>query len=74
MFFFYQGELINNIEKNVKSAAEYVDVSKTETHKAVEYKKNRYKIASVPNFFKPFKRQNAAKTAADQNISDVNQN
>uniref|UniRef100_A0A3Q1J7C3 t-SNARE coiled-coil homology domain-containing protein n=2 Tax=Anabas testudineus TaxID=64144 RepID=A0A3Q1J7C3_ANATE len=69
-----QGELINNIEKNVRSAAEYVDVSKAETHKAVEYKKNRYKITSVPNFFKPFKRQTAAKTATDQNTSDVNQN
>ncbi|KAK2818988.1 hypothetical protein Q5P01_024549 [Channa striata] len=51
-----QGEIINNIEKNVTSAAEYVDVSKAETHKAVAYKKNPYKIASLPSFFKPFKR------------------
>lgn len=71
MFFFYQGELINNIEKNVRSAAEYVDKSKTETQKAAEYKQNRYKIGSVPNFFKPFKRQTTPKTATDQKTSDV---
>lgn len=70
MFFFWQGELINNIEKNVTSAAEYVGMSKAETHKAVTYKKNPYKIASLPSFFKPFKKQTSAKTATDQNTSD----
>ncbi|XP_018536183.1 syntaxin-2 [Lates calcarifer] len=65
-----QGELINNIEKNVTSAAEYVGMSKAETHKAVTYKKNPYKIASLPSFFKPFKKQTSAKTATDQNTSD----
>ncbi|XP_051268885.1 syntaxin-2-like isoform X2 [Dicentrarchus labrax] len=64
-----QGELINNIEKNVMSAAEYIEVSKDETYKAVTYKKNPYKIASLPNFLKPFKRQTTAKT--DQNTSDL---
>ncbi|XP_029372040.1 syntaxin-2-like isoform X2 [Echeneis naucrates] len=67
-----QGELINNIEKNVTSAAEYVLVSKEETKKAVMYKKNSYKIASMPGFFKPFKRQTAAKTTTDHNTSDLN--
>uniref|UniRef100_A0A087XNX6 t-SNARE coiled-coil homology domain-containing protein n=1 Tax=Poecilia formosa TaxID=48698 RepID=A0A087XNX6_POEFO len=38
-----QGELINNIEKNVTSAGEYVDAAKEETHEALGYKKNRYK-------------------------------
>ncbi|KAM3600525.1 uncharacterized protein V6R79_024649 [Siganus canaliculatus] len=67
-----QGELINNIEKNVTSAAEYVDSSKAETCKAVEYKKNPYKIASLPSFFKSFKRKPPAKSAAaDQNTSDL---
>ncbi|XP_019937328.2 syntaxin-2-like [Paralichthys olivaceus] len=66
-----QGDLINNIEKNVTSAAEYVDASKQETNKAVTYKKNPYKIASLPDFFKPFKRQTTAKTAADHNTSDL---
>uniref|UniRef100_UPI0037E8907D syntaxin-2-like n=1 Tax=Semicossyphus pulcher TaxID=241346 RepID=UPI0037E8907D len=66
-----QGELINNIEKNVRSAAKYVDVSKEETDKAVAYKKNPYKIASLPSFFKPFRRQANTKTA-DQNTSGVN--
>ncbi|KAI3362047.1 hypothetical protein L3Q82_012389 [Scortum barcoo] len=67
-----QGELINNIEKNVTSAAEYVDMSKAETCKAVAYKKNPYKVASLPSFFKPFKRKTTAKTATDQNNSDLN--
>ncbi|XP_042251021.1 syntaxin-2-like isoform X2 [Thunnus maccoyii] len=67
-----QGELINNIEKNVTSAAEYVDMSKAETNKAVTYKKNPHKIASLPSFFKPFKRRTAAKTGSDQNTSDLN--
>ncbi|XP_045922988.1 syntaxin-2-like [Micropterus dolomieu] len=58
-----QGELINNIEKNVMSAAEYVDTSKAETNKAVAYKKNPYKIASLPNFFK---RNSASESATDQ--------
>ncbi|XP_069019065.1 syntaxin-2-like [Embiotoca jacksoni] len=69
-----QGELINNIEKNVTSAAEYVDVSKAETSKAVAYKKNPHKIASLPNFLKPFKRQTAAQTTTDQNTSDLHHN
>lgn len=60
-----QGELINNIEKNVTTAGDYVDVSKMETNKALEYKKNPYKIASLPSFFKPFRRQASTKTAAD---------
>ncbi|XP_044030725.1 syntaxin-2-like isoform X2 [Siniperca chuatsi] len=66
-----QGELINNIEKNVTSAAEYVDMSKAEIDKAVTYKKNPHKIASLPSFFKPFKRKTAAKSATDQNTSDL---
>uniref|UniRef100_A0A3Q4BZ55 t-SNARE coiled-coil homology domain-containing protein n=1 Tax=Mola mola TaxID=94237 RepID=A0A3Q4BZ55_MOLML len=43
-----QGEMLNNIERNVSGAAEYVQVSKAETHKAVTYKKNPYKVASLP--------------------------
>uniref|UniRef100_A0A3P8RR16 t-SNARE coiled-coil homology domain-containing protein n=1 Tax=Amphiprion percula TaxID=161767 RepID=A0A3P8RR16_AMPPE len=65
-----QGDLINNIEKNVTSAAEYVDASKTETHKAVEYKKNPYKIAFLPNFLRRSKRKTADKT--DQNMCSLN--
>ncbi|XP_034402626.1 syntaxin-2-like [Cyclopterus lumpus] len=67
-----QGDLINNIEKNVTSAAEYVDVSKAKTSEAVAYKKNRHKIASLPSFFKSFKRKTTAKTAPDQNASHLN--
>ncbi|XP_015240110.1 PREDICTED: syntaxin-2-like isoform X1 [Cyprinodon variegatus] len=65
-----QGEMINNIEKNVTSAGEYVDVSKEETHKALEYKKNRYKIASLPSFLKPFRRQASTKSATDEDSSE----
>ncbi|XP_077398576.1 syntaxin-2-like [Vanacampus margaritifer] len=52
-----QGELVNSIEKNVASAAEYVEESKQETHKAVTYKKNPYKIVSLPRIFKSFRRK-----------------
>ncbi|KAG7499272.1 hypothetical protein JOB18_033728 [Solea senegalensis] len=69
-----QGDLINNIEKNVSSAVDYVDMSKEETNKAVVYKKNPYKIASLPSFLKPFKRQTSFKTAMDQNPSNSNHN
>uniref|UniRef100_A0A8C6V9K5 t-SNARE coiled-coil homology domain-containing protein n=1 Tax=Neogobius melanostomus TaxID=47308 RepID=A0A8C6V9K5_9GOBI len=34
-----QGELMNNIEKNVMGATDYVSNSKTETEKAIAYKK-----------------------------------
>lgn len=39
-----QGELVDNIERNVTSAAEYVEVSISKTDNAVWYKKNPYKI------------------------------
>ncbi|XP_074546625.1 syntaxin-2-like isoform X2 [Halichoeres trimaculatus] len=67
-----QGELINNIEKNVMSAAEFVDESKNKTDEALTYKKNPYKIASMPSFFKSFKRQASTKTAHDKNNPEVN--
>ncbi|KAM9820203.1 syntaxin-2-like [Neosynchiropus ocellatus] len=69
-----QGELINSIEKNVMSAAEYVDGSKSETQKAVDYKKNRYKIASMPTFFKSFRKQRVVKTPGEQLTADLNHN
>ncbi|XP_061589424.1 syntaxin-2-like [Cololabis saira] len=67
-----QGELINNIQKNVTGAAEYVDVSKEEINKAVIYKKNPSKIISLPSFFRPFKRGSSAKSGTDQDSSDLN--
>lgn len=54
-----QGELINNIERNVTTAAEYVDRSKEETSRAVDYKKNPYKITFRPNFMKSLKKNSA---------------
>lgn len=60
-----QGELINNIEKNVTSAAEYVGQSRAETQKAVTYKKNPSKIASLPNFLKPLKKKNNLQAQQD---------
>ncbi|XP_034048545.1 syntaxin-2-like [Thalassophryne amazonica] len=65
-----QGELMNNIEKNVSSAAEFVDESKDETEKAILYKKQRYRIATLPKFFKPLRRRSSAKEASDRNHSD----
>ncbi|XP_035628334.1 syntaxin-2-like [Oncorhynchus keta] len=45
-----QGEMINNIEKNVSSAAEYIGVAKVETKKAVRYQKaarRKYVIIAI---------------------------
>lgn len=53
----FQGELVNNIEKNVTSAAEYVGQSREETRKAVWYKKNPTKVASLPGFLKPARKR-----------------
>ncbi|XP_075885208.1 syntaxin-1A-like [Nelusetta ayraudi] len=39
-----QGELVDNIERNVTSAAEYVEASTKKTDDAVWYKKNPYKV------------------------------
>lgn len=39
-----QGELMNNIEKNVMATASYVDNSKIETDKAIEYKKSSFNL------------------------------
>ncbi|XP_008323114.1 syntaxin-2-like [Cynoglossus semilaevis] len=68
-----QGDLINNIEKNVTTAAEYVDKSTEETNKAVTYKRNPYKVASLPSFLKPFRRQGSIKKDPAQNSSGSNQ-
>lgn len=70
LFVLRQGEMVNNIEKNVTSAAEYVDASKVETCKAVTYKKNPYKVASLPGFLKSFRKKN---TKPDPDPSDLNQ-
>ncbi|XP_019713493.1 syntaxin-2-like [Hippocampus comes] len=69
-----QGELVNSIEKNVASAAEYVEESREETHKAVTYKKNPYKLVSLPRFFKSFRRKREANTVTGPNSSDQNHN
>ncbi|XP_011618412.1 syntaxin-3-like [Takifugu rubripes] len=66
-----QGELINNIEKNVTSAAEYVGQARAEAHKAVTYKKNPTRITSLPNFLKPSKKK---PNRAKQNRSELDQN
>ncbi|KAM9794818.1 syntaxin-2-like isoform 1-T1 [Syngnathus typhle] len=69
-----QGELVNSIEKNVASAANYVEESIDETHKAVMYKKNPYKIVSLPRFFKSFRRKTEPKTVTGPKPSDQNHN
>lgn len=62
--------MVNNIEKNVTSAAEYVAASKAETCKAVTYKKNPYKVASLPGFLKSFRKKTPK---PDPDPSDQNQ-
>ncbi|KAG7247974.1 hypothetical protein CRUP_036372, partial [Coryphaenoides rupestris] len=39
-----QGDLVNNIEKNMSRAAEYVSVGKKEIKKAVIYKKKTFRV------------------------------
>lgn len=62
--------MLNNIERNVSGAAEYVQASKAETHKAVTYKKNPYKVASLPGFLKSFKKKTRAQTGPDPSDQD----
>uniref|UniRef100_A0A3P9GXB7 t-SNARE coiled-coil homology domain-containing protein n=1 Tax=Oryzias latipes TaxID=8090 RepID=A0A3P9GXB7_ORYLA len=69
-----QGELINNIERNVTSAAEYVVESKEEMDKAITYKKNRFQVVSLPSFFRPFRKRSSTKTRTEPNPSDLNHN
>lgn len=57
-----QGDLINNIEKNVMGATDYVDHSKTETDKAIVYKKNSFKLVP-PSFLRSFRKH----SKTDQN-------
>ncbi|CAL1569871.1 unnamed protein product [Knipowitschia caucasica] len=58
-----QGELMNNIEKNVMAAADYTERSKTETEKAVEYKKSTFKLVP-PALLRSFRKQ--SKKSSDQ--------
>ncbi|XP_029921890.1 syntaxin-2-like isoform X2 [Myripristis murdjan] len=67
-----QGELMNNIEKNVTSAAEYVDSGKADTKNAVDYMKKRHRITPFTGIFNPFRRPSSAKTAADQKPQTLN--
>lgn len=64
-----QGELINNIERNVTSAAEFIGQSRAETQKAVRYKKNPSVVVSLPNFLKP----SMKKANLQQNRSESDQ-
>ncbi|XP_072311357.1 syntaxin-2-like [Eucyclogobius newberryi] len=61
-----QGELVNNIEKNVMSAADYIDHSKKVTDKAIEYKKSTFKLVP-PVFLRSFRKH--SKTASDKSTT-----
>lgn len=50
-----QGEMLNNIEKNVSDATEYVASAKGETKKAVRYQKNARRVRLLPSFPRLFK-------------------
>lgn len=43
---FLKGEMVNNIEKNVANAAEYICRAKEETKKAVRYQKKSRRVGS----------------------------
>ncbi|KAJ8286550.1 hypothetical protein GJAV_G00040470 [Gymnothorax javanicus] len=45
-----QGDMANNIEKNVHSAAEYVGRAERETKKAVEYQSRTRRLKLLPSF------------------------
>lgn len=47
-------------------SANNVHESEAEIKEAVAYKKNPYKVASLPNFLKVFKRKSADKSAPQQ--------
>ncbi|XP_061887109.1 syntaxin-2-like isoform X2 [Entelurus aequoreus] len=66
-----QGDLVNSIEKNVAHAADYVEVSKAQAHKAVIYKKNPTKIVSLPSFLKSFRRKTSAKATTGPSTSHL---
>lgn len=42
-----QGEMINNIEKNVENAADYIEHAKEETKKAVKYQSKSRRVSEL---------------------------
>lgn len=42
--FHFKGEMINNIEKNVMNASDYVEHAKEETKKAVKYQSKARRV------------------------------
>lgn len=45
--FCFKGEMINNIEKNVMNAADYVEHAKEETKKAIKYQSKARRVSFV---------------------------
>lgn len=45
--FRFKGEMINNIEKNVMNAADYVEHAKEETKKAIKYQSKARRVSLV---------------------------
>lgn len=45
--FHFKGEMINNIERNVMNASDYVEHAKEETKKAVKYQSKARRVCSV---------------------------
>lgn len=43
----FKGEMINNIEKNVMSATDYVEHAKEETKKAVKYQSKARRVCGL---------------------------
>ena len=45
--FRFKGEMINNIEKNVMNATDYVEHAKEETKKAIKYQSKARRVSLV---------------------------
>ena len=65
----FQGDVINNIEKHVGTAVDYVCSAKGETKKAVVYQKRARRVSLNLGFFKSSR--SPATAAPDQQPSEV---
>lgn len=57
--------MVNNIEKNVSCAVEYVGMANVETKKAVVYQKKARRVRILPSF------PSRLKTPADQKSNEL---
>lgn len=56
----HQGEMVNNIEKNVSCAVDYVGEAQVATKKAVRYQKQARRVRLLPSFPSLFRTTSSA--------------